>query len=381
MPTTLPDHASPGRNDARLNETTRSLAEAKGLEATVEDPDTKAKMSEVNDHGEDEEMATEFKSLSILPDQAEDMGVPNSETAKAAAAAAKTKAMNKRKKENNRRNKAEAKRKIEEQTHNQKVDEMVEEMVIQTTLKKQVTAAKSTSICSPEGLQLPRQIHGDMGNNGLYQQDFFGVQNFLSGLSDREKLSISALDSDTNYSAEKEAEYETYGVSRDEVFEPEEDVVHSSISDNDLTSIALIVKPAAGKGVGIFATRNIKKGEEIFREAPLLVAKEGEQEWIQTEASFNVLSGEKKTAIMALAMECCCKRHPLPCIETSLMKIWKINSFHDHLKGEKGECLYEVASRLNHSCVPNSSCGFAKGSVIVFLAIRDIRKGTEITHD
>lgn len=133
-----------------------------------------------------------------------------------------------------------------------------------------------------------------------------------------------------------------------------------------------------GKGLGVFATRNVKEGTEIFREASIICAKDGEQKWIQIEASVNVLSSDNQKTFRSLAMDCGCRR--VKCVETDVMKIWRANSFHNHHESAKGEYVYEVASRLNHSCVFNAYCDFTKEGHIVFFAARDIKRGTEITH-
>lgn len=62
------------------------------------------------------------------------------------------------------------------------------------------------------------------------------------------------------------------------------------------------------------------------------------------------------------------------------MKIWNMNNVvveADELG--PGPCVYLVASRTNHSCVPNTSRGLTKDYQIVLQAIKHIKAGEEIT--
>jgi hypothetical protein len=128
----------------------------------------------------------------------------------------------------------------------------------------------------------------------------------------------------------------------------------------------------------------IEKGTEIFREAPLLLP--SCSEWLSVEASYSIASEEKKAKFMALHAQCNCGKKP--CLETSVMKIWDVNSF------EAGEMtlakttgrrsyVYEFATRINHSCVPNIIRGFTgdEHTQIVFHALRDIKHGEELYTD
>jgi len=91
---------------------------------------------------------------------------------------------------------------------------------------------------------------------------------------------------------------------------------------------------------------------------------------------------------MALHSHCNCKKSP--CVETPLLKIWDVNSFEVGAVWETGlnsadrsVYVYEMASRINHSCVPNTTRGFKKDThpQIVFHAFQDIKQGEEIYTD
>ncbi|PVH89173.1 hypothetical protein DL98DRAFT_579877 [Cadophora sp. DSE1049] len=60
--------------------------------------------------------------------------------------------------------------------------------------------------------------------------------------------------------------------------------------------------------------------------------------------------------------------------DATLMKIWDSNCF----SFGSGHCVYTLACRFNHECIPNVARGFM-GECIVFRAARDIQKGEELT--
>jgi len=106
---------------------------------------------------------------------------------------------------------------------------------------------------------------------------------------------------------------------------------HAYISlGKNYSGLLFDIKLAPGKGLGMFARCDIKKGAEIFREAPMLIARE---EWLSLEATFLVLSDEKKKRFLALNSRCNCGKKP--CQETVFMKIWDNNSFEIHQNTSK----------------------------------------------
>lgn len=109
----------------------------------------------------------------------------------------------------------------------------------------------------------------------------------------------------------------------------------------------------------------------------------GPRNYLGKEALFNILPNEKKQRYLALHSECTCSDDP--CIETQLMKIFEVNSFMPFYFGTKdefsGPCVYEIASRFNHDCLPNMARGFSEESYIVFRALRDIKKGEELSNN
>ena len=136
------------------------------------------------------------------------------------------------------------------------------------------------------------------------------------------------------------------------------------------------VKQAGGKDLGVFAIQLIKKGTIIFQEVPLI---RGGQNWLDKEAAFMLLPEAKKRDFMALHNRCNC--HKSPCQETTLMRIWDVNSFDLASIGQGNVGVFKVASRINHACFPNAFRRFTKDGNIVIISSEDIKKGCEITLD
>jgi hypothetical protein len=136
------------------------------------------------------------------------------------------------------------------------------------------------------------------------------------------------------------------------------------------------VKQAGGKGLGVFAIQLIKKGTIIFQEVPLI---RGGQNWLDKEAAFMLLPEAEKRDFMALHNRCNC--HKSPCQETTVMRIWDVNSFDLASIGQGNVGVFKVASRINHACFPNAFRRFTKDGNIVIISPEDIKKGCEITLD
>ncbi|TEY65567.1 hypothetical protein BOTCAL_0138g00090 [Botryotinia calthae] len=135
------------------------------------------------------------------------------------------------------------------------------------------------------------------------------------------------------------------------------------------------IKASPGKGLGVFAAQDIKKDTEILREAPLMKCGIN---WLLKEAFFMSLSEEKKNAFRSLHSHCSCNEKP--CRETTLMKIYDVNSFDIvNDKAERTNYIYHFASRINHECLPNMARGNTKNGELVFSAVRNIKRGEELT--
>ncbi|THV48100.1 hypothetical protein BGAL_0268g00110 [Botrytis galanthina] len=117
-----------------------------------------------------------------------------------------------------------------------------------------------------------------------------------------------------------------------------------------------------------------KKATEVLREAPLMKCG---LNWLLKEAFFMSLNEEKKNVLMSLHSHCSCNENP--CRETTLMKIYDVNSFDIvNDKPERTNYIYHFASRINHECLPNMARGNTKNGDLVFSAVRDIERGGEL---
>ncbi|KAM0168461.1 hypothetical protein ACHAPF_010971 [Botrytis cinerea] len=143
------------------------------------------------------------------------------------------------------------------------------------------------------------------------------------------------------------------------------------------------IRPKTNSQVGMFATQAIPKETEILREAPLIL---GGPTWPGREAAYNKLSRRKKVAVDSPSSLCICGKKPELCLETPLMKHWAVNSFEMNPLVQVGNtandnCIYDKASGTNHACKTNCSRAFNSEHSISIRAMRDIRKGEEITYN
>ena len=128
------------------------------------------------------------------------------------------------------------------------------------------------------------------------------------------------------------------------------------------------IRDIKDKGKGLVATRSLKEGEVVLQELPLLVgqltsstARTGApqatsllvKKLVQT---FNNLVPEQQALVLSLhapeQTESCVNHPELGEKEKRLLRIFASNNIEiDHHE----RCgLYEVASRINHSCSPNA---------------------------
>jgi len=107
------------------------------------------------------------------------------------------------------------------------------------------------------------------------------------------------------------------------------------------------LKPSSGKGVGVFAVQDIRKGERLFH------------------VDLRVFTS-----------------YTLAELEEVVQKNPKLDGDHANYLGHGKYVLEETpAAYMNHSCEPN--CYFKMWSIAVYdvLAFRDIFQGEELTHD
>ena len=137
-----------------------------------------------------------------------------------------------------------------------------------------------------------------------------------------------------------------------------------------------IIKESPGKGLGMFATTNIRKGTRIITEKPFLtLAKSPELSWSDPYApndiseAFDRLPNSKRLKYMQLH---CPKRTDC----SVLVSIYEANCY----EMGSGDCICINASRINHSCIPNAHYSWNDNiKRLTVHAVKDIPEGEEIT--
>ncbi|KAG0295071.1 hypothetical protein BGZ98_001521 [Dissophora globulifera] len=128
-----------------------------------------------------------------------------------------------------------------------------------------------------------------------------------------------------------------------------------------------VVKDVPGKGMGMFATRDIKRGECILSEKPLVFAT---QDFIKTQLAVEAMAEPDKKSFFALHNV----RPELPIA----LGIVKTNALP--LGPNAVDCaVYKIMSRINHTCAPNVCHTWNSKTKKEYLhAIQDITAGSEI---
>jgi hypothetical protein len=120
----------------------------------------------------------------------------------------------------------------------------------------------------------------------------------------------------------------------------------ATVPTNEADTPCYEVKATSDRGLGLFETCTIPAGVLFLKESPLMRNASG---WLQSEASFQILSQKNKEKFMALHARCSCNQSP--CQETPLMLRWDPNSFE--LPGQnidnRTNFIYEIGSRINVS--------------------------------
>ncbi|RDW62442.1 hypothetical protein BP6252_11875 [Coleophoma cylindrospora] len=135
--------------------------------------------------------------------------------------------------------------------------------------------------------------------------------------------------------------------------------------------ILIEVQRSVGKGYGVFATKNIPVGSLILSEAPLVVLIDHGSRVDPLDTAVNALSPARRKAYRRL----CSYRHRPS--ETLNRSILYSNGF---AVGETTTGVFELASRINHSCTPN--CAFAWNEelgTMVFKNCCELSQGQELT--
>jgi len=133
------------------------------------------------------------------------------------------------------------------------------------------------------------------------------------------------------------------------------------------------VNQSEGKGFGVFALQDIPPSTVILSETPLVTLVDTGTRADPLEIAVEALSPERKEAYRALHSF---RRIPS---ETLYRSIMYSNGF---AISETATGIFEIASRINHSCVPNSEFTFDKEQGrMVFTNIFKLLWGEEVTID
>lgn len=132
-----------------------------------------------------------------------------------------------------------------------------------------------------------------------------------------------------------------------------------------------IVKKSPGKGQGVFAARDVSKGERVLVDKPFFVVTRPYDKH-KVLMQFERMPLPRRKQYMQLY---CPDRSDDPYM-TDVMRIFEANCFNI---GDKA-AMFLTATRFNHSCLPNMYYSWSeKRNEIVFHSIIDIPDGEEMT--
>jgi hypothetical protein len=129
-----------------------------------------------------------------------------------------------------------------------------------------------------------------------------------------------------------------------------------------------------GKGIGLVASRDIRIGEEVIRESPLLVLRNGFSSEMATAAALS-LSDSDQTLYNELS-DC----YSMESSPKTAMGIFMTNALPLGSQGNMGGVFPRIA-RINHSCRPNMNYHYnSKTGAGSVHALRPILQGEELTQ-
>lgn len=160
------------------------------------------------------------------------------------------------------------------------------------------------------------------------------------------------------------------------------------------------IRPSPGKGLGVFATENIKAGTRIMAESPLLIVDHEHYLKQEIEAEFEKLSEENKKRYFELSSnhgqdptawprrgihedapederQRIIEQHEARvAAEPSIISIFQTCC----MEMGTGAAIFCECARINHSCCPNAFFAWNKRlHKETIHAIKDIKEGEEIT--
>ncbi|KAL8730712.1 MAG: hypothetical protein Q9166_003904 [cf. Caloplaca sp. 2 TL-2023] len=170
------------------------------------------------------------------------------------------------------------------------------------------------------------------------------------------------------------------------------DVKAKDAAENEISEQIYEIKATASKGLGVFATQDIRRGTRIMCERPLIHSKR--QSLADIPSEFLKISSDDQGRLLSLHRQ---KQEELDVLrrqvlharqgtgetpsalsveeQLEIMAIFESNSF----EADDGAILCHHASRINHSCLPNvhHSWNELLGRETVH-AVQDIAAGQEI---
>jgi hypothetical protein len=137
----------------------------------------------------------------------------------------------------------------------------------------------------------------------------------------------------------------------------------------------LEVRPTTDRGLAVFALRKVKAGTLILAEQPLiLLSKVEENDSTAIEREYSSLSRpDQKVYLKLFDAE---KSRMSRVVSIYYSNCYNIEGF----TGTGGSAIGALASRINHSCLPNVQFSFHEPTgQMRFFAIKDIPRGKEVT--
>lgn len=142
----------------------------------------------------------------------------------------------------------------------------------------------------------------------------------------------------------------------------------------DTLGTLIEVRESEGKGYGVFALHDILPGTVLLCEAPLVTLIDTGTRADPLEAAVDALSPEKKKSYQSLHSF---TRNPSESLNRSILYSNGYSVMNDLATG-----IFETASRINHSCVPNSHYVWKERSRrMVFWNRFKLLAGEEVTVD
>ncbi|KAF2469916.1 SET domain-containing protein [Lindgomyces ingoldianus] len=144
------------------------------------------------------------------------------------------------------------------------------------------------------------------------------------------------------------------------------------------------IRPAPGKGLGLFTKERIPQGIRVLAESPIISILSNRNQCSSVFRAFKNLTTLQQTEFLTL----CCRTpeslkrkvetelkrdwQQIPEIHRDIISIWSANTYVYYM--------YLLASRINHSCLPNLYYRFNENlDMGTFHAVRDIEKDEELT--